>query len=263
MRNDQWRQFFTLLAIMGMIAMTIIAQVSDLGGKPIDEVSDGSFTLITPVDWAFSIWGLIYAGLFAFAIYQVLPSQRDNPRFRRASGWIIINALANILWYPAAYWQTWNSGLSVLLIVLMLYTLLEINRAFEIRYTSVSTAEVLLARAPFAIYFGWITVATAVSVASYLTYNGWDGAGITVDMWAVIILAVSLLIAIFTYFRVTNFFYLLTIAWGFAGIAVAQQSTSKVVYLTSLIGAAVMLVIGIVSMLNHRRVEVESVMVEN
>jgi hypothetical protein len=253
MKNDKTRQFLTLLAILGMVAMTIIGQVSDLGGKSIDESADDSFTLINPADYAFSIWGLIYLGLFAFGIYQALPAQRDNPRFRRASGWIIANALANIAWYPAAYNQVWNQGLSTLLIFIMLYTLVEINRALEIRRTTVPTTETWLAQMPFAIYFGWITVATPVSVASMLVYNGWNGGGFAPDLWAVLIIGVSLVLSCLAYLRVTNFAYLIVIAWGFIAIAIAQQSNSNVVYWAALVGAVLAIVVGIARYFSERQ----------
>ena len=49
-------------------------------------------------DPQFSIWGLIYVGLFAYAIFQSLPSQRSNPRLR-AIGWpFVVSCVANILW---------------------------------------------------------------------------------------------------------------------------------------------------------------------
>lgn len=256
MKNDKSRQVLTLLFILGMIAMTIIAQISDLGGKPIDESSNESYTLINPAPYAFSIWGLIYIALLGFGIYQALPSQRDNPRFRNASGWIIINAIANMMWYPAAYWQTWNNIIANLLIITMLFSLVKINQALEIRQTTVSTAETWLARIPFAVYFGWITVATPVSIASFLAYNDWNGGGAPADIWAVTIIAVSLIIACIAYFRITNFAYLIVLAWGFIAIAIAQQSISATVYWAALVSAVLAIVVGIFTYFVQPKIEV-------
>ena len=258
MKNDKTRQVLTLLFILGMIAMTIIAQVSDLGGKPIDESSNDSYTLLNPAPYAFSIWGLIYLALLGFGIYQALPSQRENPRFRNASSWVIINAIANMMWYPAAYWQTWNNVIANLLILIMLFSLVGINRALQNRQTTVPAAENWLARMPFAIYFGWITVATPVSIASFLVYNGWNGGGVPADIWAVTILIASLVIACIAFWRVTNFAYLIVIAWGFIAIAIAQQSISATVYWASLVGAVIAIVVGIASYFVQPQVKVVS-----
>ncbi|MFN7118561.1 MAG: tryptophan-rich sensory protein [Saprospiraceae bacterium] len=243
--NDKARQFITLLFIIGMVAMSIIGQVSDLGGQAIDETSDENYTLLNPAPYAFSIWGLIYLGLLGFGIYQALPSQRENPRFQMAYRWVIVNAIANMLWYPAAYRQVWDNIVANLLIIVMLFSLVQINRALLIRQTNVPAGETWLARMPFAIYFGWVTVATVVSIASLLTYFGWNGGAVAPDIWAVITLLIALIIACLAYLRVTNFAYLLVIAWGYIAIAVEQQDTSAVVYWSALVGALLAIVVGI------------------
>jgi hypothetical protein len=46
----------------------------------------------------FSIRGLIYLGLIAFAVFQALPDQRENPRLRATGWWISLGGLANIAW---------------------------------------------------------------------------------------------------------------------------------------------------------------------
>jgi hypothetical protein len=37
-------------------------------------------TKFTPANYAFAIWSIIYTLVIGFAIYQALPSQRDNPK---------------------------------------------------------------------------------------------------------------------------------------------------------------------------------------
>lgn len=45
-----------------------------------------SQSLVLPADYAFAIWAPIYAGVLGQAVYQALPSQRQNPLLRR-TGW--------------------------------------------------------------------------------------------------------------------------------------------------------------------------------
>jgi hypothetical protein len=47
-------------------------------GEPIGDQSDMVRSLVTPAGWAFSIWGPLYAGSTLFAVFQALPSQREN-----------------------------------------------------------------------------------------------------------------------------------------------------------------------------------------
>lgn len=254
--NNKTRQIITLAFIIGMVAMSIIAQLSDFGGQSVDDTSNRITTLLNPAPYAFGIWGLIYLGLLGFGIYQVLPAQRDNPRLQRASSWIIVNAIANMLWYPAAYQKSWDGITSNLLLIIMLYSLVKISQALQIRQVIVSTGETWLARLPFSLYFGWVTVATPVSIANLLAYNGWNGGSTAPDIWAVIILAVGLIIAFYTYLRVANFAYLLVIAWGYVAIAVEQASISREVAWAALVGAVLAVVIDIAAYFAKSRTRV-------
>jgi len=98
-------------------------------GEPIGEQSDSVQTIITPAGWAFSIWGPLFAGSLAYAIYQILPAQKRNSLLARI-GWASAGVvLGNAIW--ALYTQL--SGLSVissLIIIFTLACLLSVYRSF-------------------------------------------------------------------------------------------------------------------------------------
>ncbi len=60
--------------------MAAVAQIAGsplgtaLAGRSVGEVSDATRALITPAGYAFSIWGPIFAGALAWAVYQALPA---------------------------------------------------------------------------------------------------------------------------------------------------------------------------------------------
>jgi hypothetical protein len=59
-------------------------------------------TVITPPDYAFAVWGPIFAGCVASTVGQCLPSGRSRPASRRA-GWPLAGAYAlNAAWSLAA-----------------------------------------------------------------------------------------------------------------------------------------------------------------
>jgi len=62
-----------------VVIVNILANALPLNGKTIAEISDSYPTLIAPAGYVFSIWGIIYALLLVFTIYQALPSQREKP----------------------------------------------------------------------------------------------------------------------------------------------------------------------------------------
>lgn len=56
-----------------------------VNGLGTGEISDRFAVNFVPAGYVFSIWGLIYLGLIAFAIFQALPSQRDNALVKQIS----------------------------------------------------------------------------------------------------------------------------------------------------------------------------------
>ncbi|MGD1918944.1 MAG: hypothetical protein ACFCAD_08635 [Pleurocapsa sp.] len=74
------RQIITLVSIFAAFGMNIIANINPPNGLSIGAISNRFFSnvLITPANYAFAIWGIIYLGLISFGIYQVLPSQKTN-----------------------------------------------------------------------------------------------------------------------------------------------------------------------------------------
>ena len=83
MNKNTVRQVVNVLATLLTIVVNGLANGLPLNGQTTGEVSDGLKNYFTPAGYVFSIWGLIYLGLIAFAIYQVLPAQRDNPLLKR------------------------------------------------------------------------------------------------------------------------------------------------------------------------------------
>jgi tryptophan-rich sensory protein len=224
--NRVWASV-TLAAIVVAIGVNYLVGASSGGeGPSVGEVSDKYETLVTPASYAFSIWGLIYTGLVAFGVYQVLPAQRDNPRFRAVRPWVVANMLFNAAWIVV--FTAEKITLSTLIIAGMLLTLVFIHGGLEIGRRTVPPAEIWTARVPFSIYFGWITVATIVNVAISLLNAGWDGGGIRSEMWALALLAMGLTIGVFLHARFRNAWFLLTLAWAFGGIAVKQAGVDLV-----------------------------------
>ncbi|MCJ7534702.1 MAG: hypothetical protein MUO57_04125, partial [Anaerolineales bacterium] len=82
MTRDIVRQILVLIAAFTTIIFNILANALPLNGLNTGAISDRFQVFFVPAGYVFSIWGLIYVGLIAYAIYQVLPAQRENPRLR-------------------------------------------------------------------------------------------------------------------------------------------------------------------------------------
>lgn len=81
--SDITRQVAVISAAVFMIIAALVG-TGFFGGTPIAELQDGKlsaeYSYLAPAQQAFSIWSVIYVGLFAYTIWQALPGQRANPR---------------------------------------------------------------------------------------------------------------------------------------------------------------------------------------
>ena len=139
MLNDKLRQILVVVSVVALLVMNYLSNTGAFGGQTNGDVSNKYHTLITPAGYAFSIWGIIFLGLIGFSVYQALPSQRHNPRFRAAGHWVIINGFLNAIWSPI-FNQEWIS-VSVLVILAMLLSLWKVIDALQIRPRPVNVTE--------------------------------------------------------------------------------------------------------------------------
>lgn len=140
-------------------------------GRTIGAQSNAVRTLVTPAGWAFAIWGALYTGALVFALYQALPSQRDNPLLARLRGPAAGAFFGNALW--AAYTQV--AGLGVPSVAIILFTLLCLLKSYRILSTSptgFTTGERWCAVLPLTALASWLTVASIVNIAATLRAHG-------------------------------------------------------------------------------------------
>ena len=226
MKKDSLRQWVNVLAVIAVIVINGLANALPLNGQSTGEISDRFQVYFVPAGYVFSIWGLIYLGLIAFAVYQALPAQRDNPRLRGIGYLFTLSCVANIawifLWHYEVFPLTLVAMLALLLLLIAIYLRLDIGRA------RVPTAEKWLVHIPFSIYLGWITVATIANVTSLLDYLNWSGWGISPEAWTVIMLVAGVAIASAVSLTRGDVAYMLVIVWAFVGIAVKHAGTPVV-----------------------------------
>jgi len=240
------RQTVNIIAVVVTIIFNILANALPLNGLNTGDISDRFEVFFVPAGYVFSIWGLIYIGLIAFAVFQALPSQRENPRLVRLGYWFAVSCLANIGWLISWHYEYFAASpfilaaLAILLIVS--YLRLEIGRS------RVSTAERWCVQIPFSIYLGWATVATIANVTSALYFLGWGGWGIAPEAWAAIMLGVATVVGVLVFLTRRDFAFVLVLIWAFAGIAVKHSTVPLVMgaawLMTAVLG--MMLLVGLV-----------------
>ena len=220
--SDTLRQGINLGAILAALGINIYTNVNPPNGITIGDISNTLFrdVLITPANYAFAIWGLIYLGLVSFGIYQGLPNQRQNTHLRRIGYLIAIASLSQIAWVFLFQYKFFL--LSVVAMLLILLPLMAIYLRLGIGKERVSRNEKWLVHIPISIYFAWISVATIVNVATALYSVNWNGWGISPQVWTVIMLVVASAIAATIIQQRRDVAFPLVFVWAFVAIAIRQ-----------------------------------------
>ena len=170
---------------------------STLMGPGIGASSGGIFgpdaTLLAPATLAFSIWTVIYLGLFGCAVLVWFPDSRSNER-RRTGVWpAAMSMLLNMLWITAAMrgivWATIPLVLAVLASVIMLLERVRGRRA-------AGPAAAIIVEGTFGLYLGWLLVASAANVMAVVRHGGSNPAGAASQALAVILLLVVIAAAV-------------------------------------------------------------------
>lgn len=218
MRTHTLRQWINVLAVIATIVVNILSSSLPLNDQTPGEISDRFEVYFVPQGYVFSIWGLIYLGLIAYAIYQALPSQRENPRLIRVGYLVPLSCLANIAWIFLWHYELfpWSLVAMFALLALLIATYLRLG----VGRVQVSSVERWTVQATFSVYMGWITVATIANVTAVLDYMNWDGWGLAPEVWTVIMLVIALAIASAVSLTRGDIAYMLVIIWAFVGIAV-------------------------------------------
>ena len=246
-----------ILFILTVIVNSIAGSTSLIGGQNTATVSNNNPTLITPAGYVFSIWGIIYILLGAFVVYQALPRERGSD-YHRKIGWLfVLSSLINIAWIFV--WQFESLILSVVLIFALLLTLIAIYLRLNIGKSKIKTGERLAVHLPFSVYLGWITIASIADVAVTLTAYNWNGFGISPETWAIVVVAVALVITMLMLGIRKDAAYGLVVIWALVGIGVNHSSNQNVVLLTeisSIILVIAVLVVTFFTLLRRKKVQV-------
>jgi hypothetical protein len=210
------RQVAVVVVLLATIVINILANALPINGLNTGQISDNFKVYFVPAGYVFSIWGLIYIGLIAYAIFQALPSQRNNPRLQATGWWVVLGGLANSIWIFLWHYQQFVGTLAAMLVLLA--SLIAVYLRLGIGQTKVSAGETWAVRVPFSIYLGWITVATIANVTDVLHYTGWNQFGLQDATWMVIMLGVVVIIAGLMNLLRRDVAYAAVLLWALAGI---------------------------------------------
>lgn len=243
--NIKILQVLNILSFVAVLVVNTLASTVGINGQLTGAMSDRISNLFVPAGLTFSIWGVIYLLLLLFAIGQargLFSSGQNVPEATRKMGWLfILSSAANVGWL--LLWHFALIGLSLLVMLVLLASLLGIYLRLGTGRSRARTSERLFFRLPFSLYLGWISVATIANATALLVKVGWNGFGMAPEVWAVAVIAVAALITLAVLATRRDAAYGLVVLWALAGIALKRSAddsaASRVVFLASVVCGAV------------------------
>jgi hypothetical protein len=227
------RRLALVASVVFAIACPALQALTGWGLSAGEFAADGERTL-RAASYAFSIWSVIYAGLIAYGVWQVLPRNAGSPVLQ-AMAWPSAAALVGI---GAWIWASAADLKAVTVLVIFLSAAAAIFAAWTAR--SAKGADRWLAAFPLAALAGWLTVASALNLITSLTAWGLiqpdqeTTAGIA---GVVAVLAVSLAVL----WRARLAIYGAPVAWGLVAVFVAEQARHPASGWSALVAAAIVL----------------------
>lgn len=225
-----------LLSLLIHISLSYATRFKLVNKKDVGEISDQYTSLFTPAGFTFAIWGLIYISLLAFCVYHLIMAYRHVPVYypnqdiSRMGGLFMFNNLVAVAWLLA--WTQEKIGLSLILILFQLFTLIMIHLLTDIYNPRRSFASKLFTQFPLSIYLGWISIATIANTAVFLSSINWNGAGFGFSdiTWTRIMIAVTVFITLIVVLLRRNVFFGLVIIWALYGIIKKLQTVDAATY---------------------------------
>jgi len=218
--RDTWRQAGNLIFALTQIAAGYVFTIFAVG-RSLNSSAAAYPTPVIPAGYAFSIWGIIFLFSLAYAIYQLLPSQRENSLLRRL-GWFTASAFFfNTVWELVAQLVTFNWPTLFIIVLILVSALAAFFRLPA--YRKLERREKWLVFTPVSLLAGWVSAATFVNLSSVLNQLNFNNFGFSLAGFSLLIIALACLFAAFILYKSGgNVLYGLTVIWALVAILVAN-----------------------------------------
>lgn len=239
--------WLTLAAAVMQVAAPLVT-INGPGSSP--GGGSGPDLLITPVGWAFSIWGVIYALAIAQAI-AVLVRGADSVS-RRLQIDLVVLYLGGALWIGLAGLDSSLATAGALLVMFLAAVDAVLTTA---RDSMVPRWLEVLTRASVGLYAGWVTAAFFLNVSTALV----DAGPVEADElpWQLVVLAVAVVTLLAVLVKARGLpTYAVAGIWAMIGIAVtgSEDGTTEVV-VAALVAIAVLATATVVLGARRRQLE--------
>lgn len=242
--RQRTRRLVVLAAAVFAVVVPVVQNLGGFGLSQAEFAADGDQTLQV-AGYAFSIWGLLYLGLLAYAVRQALPQTGESALINRL-GWPSAVAMFGIgMWIVAAALNLKAASVVIIFASLLALVVPLLVNGKTIRTTGVMDRDRWFLIWPLAALAGWLTIAAPLNLITAATAFDALPAFLSPTGWAIAAIVVVVLVGIEVTLYLRTLAYSLPIAWGLVGAFVAEQERNPMLGFTAL-GAAFLLVIAAV-----------------
>ena len=213
--NDRLRQTLNLALAITQFAAPGFYAVTGIGGPIGRRAIDGGFLPPEqPAGWAFSIWFPIVVLGLVYAVHQALPSERENPVYRR------IGAATAAMFAAGTAWMLWTqlfgSSLVLLPLIFGMYAATMAASAGLAGFALEGRLTHLLP-ALLGLQGGWLTAAIMLNTTSVLRGSNAEPFGLSMSLYALATLLPATVLAMATILaRRANGWFVFAFGWGWS-----------------------------------------------
>lgn len=206
-----------LIAAIVAVGASGLQATGALGLTPAEFADQGAGT-VRAASYAFGIWGVIYAWLLVYAVYQLVPGWASEAALARFTWPSAISMFAIGAWLVAAGadWRWMTVGLIIVAAIALIEPL--VSPAYDI-----APRDGWLVVTPLALLAGWLTIASGLNAITVLTAEGLVRSD-TSTGWALAGLTASVAVTLVVLARSQVLAYPLPVIWGLVAVFVAERA---------------------------------------
>ncbi len=236
------RALTNTIAFLLMLMVNFLANALPIGNGDTGDIAARYDNLFVPAGYTFSIWLVIYLLLG----YFILRQWRDDELVYLTGLEFPISCALNIAWLFA--WHYEMLWLSLVIMVALLITLIGLYSKLRPYYALASGPRFWAGWAPFAIYLGWISVATMANAAAFLVSRGLGDMLPSPRFWTAFLLTVGVTIGGWMVLHHRGGMFALALVWAYTGIAVRLNGQEEDLFWLAVVMALFLFVVGSVSL---------------
>lgn len=235
-----WRWLALVMLVGNAVFSTVYERISTTT-PTIAEVSSHYPALFTPAPYAFAIWGLIYLALIGYAVFALLPRQGRTGWHDAVAPWLTVYAVLGVVW-TILFRHNLISASLVTIVGMFLVGGWMFGLAKRAVWEDVAHP---LCSVPFALFFGWISVATLANTMTWMLAQEAFTSSESHIGWTLVALVATTVLAGIVSRRYAETTYPAVITWALVAIWAAHRDITPLTASVALVCAGVTLMFAV------------------